>query len=116
MPRVVIARHLPEAGRTLLAQHFEVDDDASRDLAARVRGADGLIADPTAPVDAQLLDAAGDSLKVVANFAVGYDNIDVAACHERGVVVTNTPDVLTRHGGARAGADARGCAPLGRGR
>jgi len=95
MPRVVIARHLPEAGRTLLAQHFEVDDDASRDLAARVRGADGLIADPTAPVDAQLLDAAGDSLKVVANFAVGYDNIDVAACHERGVVVTNTPDVLT---------------------
>ena len=95
MPRVVIARHLPEAGRTLLAEHFEVDDDASRDLAARVRGADGLIADPTAPVDGQLLDAAGDSLKVVANFAVGYDNIDVAACHERGVVVTNTPDVLT---------------------
>ena len=43
----------------------------------------------------ELLDAAGDSLRVVANFAVGYDNIDVAACHERGVVVTNTPDVLT---------------------
>ena len=47
------------------------------------------------PVDAELLDAAGPSLRVVANFAVGYDNVDVAACRERGVVVTNTPDVLT---------------------
>ena len=46
-------------------------------------------------VDAELLDAAGASLRVVANFAVGYDNVDVAACRERGVIVTNTPDVLT---------------------
>ena len=47
------------------------------------------------PVDEELLDAAGDALRVVANFAVGYDNIDVDACRARGVVVTNTPDVLT---------------------
>ena len=53
------------------------------------------MADPTVPVDAALLDAAGESLRVVANFAVGYDNIDLAACRERGVTVTNTPDVLT---------------------
>ena len=52
-------------------------------------------ADPTVRVDGGLLDAAGDSLRVVANFAVGYDNIDVGACRQRGVVVTNTPDVLT---------------------
>ena len=47
------------------------------------------------PVDAELLDAAGPSLRVVANFAVGYDNVDLEACRERGVIVTNTPDVLT---------------------
>ena len=58
-------------------------------------GAAALVADPTVPVDAELLDAAGASLRVVANFAVGYDNVDVAACRERGVIVTNTPDVLT---------------------
>ena len=58
-------------------------------------GAAAIVADPTVPVDAELLDAAGPSLRVVANFAVGYDNIDLEACRERGVVVTNTPDVLT---------------------
>ena len=93
-PRVVIARHLPEAGRALLADGFELDDGPG-DLRTRLRAAAALIADPTVPVDAELLDAAGGSLKVVANFAVGYDNIDLEACRERGVVVTNTPDVLT---------------------
>ena len=95
-PRVVIARYLPEAGRALLAERFEVDERRSaRSGRARAPAPTALIADPTVPVDAELLDAAGDSLKVVANFAVGYDNVDVAACHARGVVVTNTPDVLT---------------------
>jgi glyoxylate reductase len=46
-------------------------------------------------VDAELLDACGEGLRVVANFAVGYDNVDLDACRERGVTVTNTPDVLT---------------------
>ena len=69
---------------------------AGRDeLLERVAGATALVADPTVPVDGELLDAAGATLRVVANFAVGYDNVDVAACRERGVVVTNTPDVLT---------------------
>jgi glyoxylate reductase len=96
---VVIARYLPEAGRALLAERYEVDEGRAESdpaaLASRVAGCAGLVADPTVPVDAALLDAAGDTLRIVANFAVGYDNIDVAACHERGVVVTNTPDVLT---------------------
>jgi len=47
------------------------------------------------PIADASLDAAGESLKVVANFAVGYDNVDLDACRERGVIVTNTPDVLT---------------------
>jgi glyoxylate reductase len=96
---VVIARHLPEAGRALLAERFEVDENAAesepRALAERVAGAAAIVADPTVPIDAEVLDAAGGSLRVVANFAVGYDNIDVPACRNRGVVITNTPDVLT---------------------
>ena len=90
----MIARHLPEAGRALLAERFGLDEGEA-ELADRVAGAAALVADPTVPVDAALLDAAGESLRVVANFAVGYDNIDLAACRERGVTVTNTPDVLT---------------------
>jgi glyoxylate reductase len=97
--RVVIARDLPAAGRELLEQHFDVVvGGLSLDRGAlleRVRGADAIVADPTVPVDAELLDAAGPSLRVVANFAVGYDNVDLEACRERGIVVTNTPDVLT---------------------
>jgi glyoxylate reductase len=99
LPRVVVARYLPPAGRDLLAPRYEVDEGSAepdRDaLEQRVAGAAALVADPTVPVDAELLDAAGGTLKIVANFAVGYDNVDVPACHERGVVVTNTPDVLT---------------------
>ena len=46
-------------------------------------------------VDVEVLDAAGPGLRVVSNFAVGYDNIDVAACRARGISVGNTPGVLT---------------------
>jgi glyoxylate reductase len=63
-------------------------------LLAEVPGADGLIALLVDPVDAELL-AAAPGLRVVANFAVGFDNVEVAAASARGVVVTNTPDVLT---------------------
>jgi glyoxylate reductase len=98
-PRVVVARYLPEAGRARLAERYELDEDGAQpdreELLRRVAGAAALVADPTVPVDAELVDAAGESLRVVANFAVGYDNVDVAACRERGVIVTNTPDVLT---------------------
>jgi glyoxylate reductase len=65
------------------------------ELLRRVEGAAAIVADPTVAVDDELLDAAGPSLRVVANFAVGYDNVDLNACRARGVVVTNTPDVLT---------------------
>jgi len=63
-------------------------------LLENVRGASGIITLLSDRVDAELMDAAGPSLKVVANYAVGYDNIDVAAARERGIVVANTPGVL----------------------
>jgi glyoxylate reductase len=96
---VVIARVLLPAGLGPLQERFEVREgglDAGRDdLLGLAPGADALVADPSVPVDTDILEACGDGLRVVANFAVGHDNIDLAACAERGVLVTNTPDVLT---------------------
>jgi glyoxylate reductase len=64
------------------------------EMAAGTRGAAGVLPVNGAPVSTAVLDAAGPRLRVVANFGVGYDNVDVAACTARGVIVTNTPDVL----------------------
>ena len=58
-------------------------------------GVDAIVADPTVDVGDQLLQAAGPQLRVVANFGVGIDNIDLDECRRRDVIVTNTPDVLT---------------------
>jgi glyoxylate reductase len=58
------------------------------------RGLTGLVPVNGARVDEGVLDAAGDSLRIVANFAVGYDNVDVPTCTARGILVSNTPDVL----------------------
>jgi glyoxylate reductase len=70
-------------------------EKALRDvMLAGVPGISGLLPVNGAPVTAEVMDAAGPSLKVIANFGVGYDNIDVAAATERGIVVTNTPDVV----------------------
>ena len=97
---VVVCRVLLPAGLDLLTDRYEVSVgglDATRErLLELVPGASALVPDPTVPVDGELLDAAGEQLKVSANFAVGYDNVDLDACRERGVIVTNTPDVLTQ--------------------
>jgi glyoxylate reductase len=98
-PIVVIARHLLPAGLEPLRERYEVHEgglETTREqLLELVPGAAALVADPSVPVDAGLLDACGGQLKVVANFAVGHDNVDLAACAERGVQVTNTPGALT---------------------
>jgi glyoxylate reductase len=98
-PRVVVAAALPAAGLELLQPRYVVDAGGNRPergwLLEHVRGATGLVAGPRVRVDSELLDAAGVSLKVVANFGVGYDHIDVEAVRARGIRATNTPDVLT---------------------
>ena len=95
----MILRELLPAGRDLLQQHFEVESlglEADRKtMLAGAKGADALVTDLTFPVDGELLDAAGPQLKVVANFGVGYDNVDLEACAARDVTVTNTPGALT---------------------
>lgn len=97
--KAVVARVLLPAGLELLSDRLEVSQgglDVTRaELEAMVPGAVALVPDPSVSVDADLLDLCGDQLQVVSNFAVGYDNVDIAACKERGVVVTNTPGVLT---------------------
>lgn len=101
MARVVITGRIPgEAVERLRAVHdvsaWESHETISRaELLERVKGADAILSLLTEKVDAELLDAAGPQLRVVANVAVGYNNIDVAACTERGIRVTNTPGVLT---------------------
>ncbi len=99
-PAVLICRRLLPAGRDLLEEAgCEIRegglDATAEELRNLAPGCAAIVADPSVPVDAALLDAAGPDLRVVANFAVGYDNVDVGACRERGVIVTNTPGVLT---------------------
>lgn len=99
--RIVVTNRIPQAAVDLLRVAHDVDareadETASREeTLRRIAGADGVITMITDRVDDEFLDAAGDQLKVVANVAVGYNNIDVAACARRGVVATNTPGVLT---------------------
>jgi len=72
------------------------DSKASTDeLIAFVPGLDALVTMYTDPVDEALLDAAGEGLKIICNFAVGFDNINISACKNRGVIVCNTPDAVT---------------------
>jgi glyoxylate reductase len=101
MSAVYVSRPSPAPGAAaLVAAGIEVeqqpfDRPPTRDeLLAGVRGKQALLCLLTERIDGELLDASPD-LRVVANLAVGYDNVDVAAATARGVVVTNTPDVLT---------------------
>ncbi|MET3903009.1 D-glycerate dehydrogenase [Paenarthrobacter sp. 4246] len=101
MSRVVVTGRIPDAAiEKLRTEHhveaWEGPETITREeLLRRVAGADAIVSLLTERVDAEVLDAAGPQLKVVANVAVGYDNIDVPACTARGVVATNTPGVLT---------------------
>jgi glyoxylate reductase len=99
MPSVFVTGPLPESALEILRGVADVEvaqatPDAAR-LHEAVRGHSAIVSLLTSRIDAAVLDAAGASLKVVSNVAVGYDNIDIAAAQERGVIVTNTPDVLT---------------------
>jgi glyoxylate reductase len=100
-PRVFVTRRVPEAVRLELERSFALDlhdsewPPSREELLARVERAAGLVTMLTDRVDAELLDAAGPQLRIVANYAVGLDNVDIDACRARDIVVTHTPDVLT---------------------
>jgi glyoxylate reductase len=98
--RIAVTRALPEGGLEVLRRLGDVwvnpePRPLGREaLHAAVRGVDAIVTMPADPVDGALLDAAGPQLRIVANYAVGFDNIDVEACRVRGVAATNTPDSL----------------------
>ncbi|MFB8239327.1 2-hydroxyacid dehydrogenase [Kitasatospora purpeofusca] len=100
-PPVLVTRRLaPGVVERLSAQlpatlHDSELPMSREELLAAVRGRRALITTLDERVDAELLDAAGPDLEIVANHAVGYHNVDVEACAERGITVTNTPGVLT---------------------
>lgn len=101
-PIIAVTRMLPDAGMTMLAEAGDIElrvwpgdlPPSPDELAALVDGVDGVISLVTDPIGGDLLDR-NPSIRVLSNFAVGYDNIDVAAATERGVLVCNTPGVLT---------------------
>jgi glyoxylate reductase len=100
-PRIVVTRRIPEPALELLRAAGETWVSSrdrpltSHELHSAVAGADAVVALLHDRVDEAFLEAAGERLRVVANVAVGYDNVDLAACTRRGVLVTNTPGVLT---------------------
>ena len=101
MSSIVVTRRIPEPALDLLRAAGDTwvsPEDrplTTEELHDAVAGADAVVTLLHDRVDDAFLDAAGAQLRVVANVAVGYDNVDVAACTRRAVIVTNTPGVLT---------------------
>ncbi|MBI1795008.1 MAG: D-glycerate dehydrogenase [Chloroflexi bacterium] len=99
-PKVFVTREIPDKGLDLVKEFCDADiwpheiPPARAELVARVRDVDGLLSMLTEKVDAELMDAA-PRLKVISNFAVGVDNVDVPAATARKIPVGNTPGVLT---------------------
>ena len=82
-----VTGELPARVQEALAESFALVD--------AVEGADGILSVLTTPVDGELLDRAGQQLRIVANYGVGVDNVDLEAARARDVLIANTPDVLT---------------------
>jgi glyoxylate reductase len=101
LPKVFVSRIIPEEGLAPIraackAEIWQDELPPPRDaLLNAIEGCDGVLTLLTDKVDDEFLDRAGPQLKVVSNFAVGFDNVDVAGCTKRGVAVGNTPGVLT---------------------
>ena len=102
MSKVFVTRKIPESGIELLRKaglEVEISDFDGvlprEQLLQKVKGADAILSLLTDKMDAELMDAAGPQLKIIANYAVGYDNINLADAAARKIIITNTPDVLT---------------------
>ena len=101
MAKIVVTGKIPEVALEKLKKSHEViswgeETPISRDeMLKRVSGANIIVSLLTEKIDEEVLASAGNDLKAVCNVAVGYNNIDVAACKSKNVLVTNTPGVLT---------------------
>lgn len=101
LPKVFVARRIPQCGLDRLAQHADVRLHDGRlppsrsELLAGVQDCNGILSLLSDQIDSEVIEAAGPNLSVIANFAVGFNNIDVAEATRRKIAVGNTPDVLT---------------------
>ena len=100
-PKVFVTRVIPDKGLDLIKDECDLDlwqselPPTREELSQHIRGVDGLLSLLTDRIDGDIMDEAGPQLKVISNFAVGFDNIDVPAATARNIPIGNTPDVLT---------------------
>jgi len=98
---VYVTRMLPEQVIDLLKMHCNVELNpydriiARGELLEKVKGKNAILPMVTEKIDAEVFDAAGSECRIVANYGVGYNNVDIGEATKRGIMVTNTPDVLT---------------------
>ncbi|HDM67370.1 MAG TPA: D-glycerate dehydrogenase, partial [Thermoplasmatales archaeon] len=98
--KIFVTRRIPEEGIKLLRRHHEVEVNPEdrilekHEIIDALKDKEGLLCLLTDPIDAEVIKSA-PKLKMISNYAVGYDNIDVKAATERGIPVSNTPGVLT---------------------
>ena len=100
--KVLVTRRIPEPGLKILESAglevdlWEFDSPIPREeLIKRIKGKDALLSQLVDKIDSEVINAGLPTLKVVSNYAVGYDNIDIEYCRDKGIIVTNTPGVLT---------------------
>jgi glyoxylate reductase len=99
--RVFVTRKIPEAGLTRLQECFDVEVSpfdrnlTPAEIIEMAAGARGLVSIATDTIDRELIDRLTD-IEIIANYAVGFDNIDIEYARKKGIPVTNTPDVLTQ--------------------
>ncbi len=100
-PSIFVTRKLPPAAMSFLDENFQVECNPHNRVLLReellnaVQGKDGILSLLTDAMDGEVMDSAGNRLKMIANYAVGFNNIDVSAATERRIAVSNTPGVLT---------------------
>ena len=100
-PKVFITRRIPDPGLNLIYEECDVDlwdqdlPPSKEELLQHVPGVDGILSLLSDPIDAEVIQAAGENLKVISNYAVGYNNIDIQEATQRKIAVGNTPGVLT---------------------
>ncbi len=100
--KVLVTRKLPGQAVKILQEKYTVTLNTEphaikrNDLKKMVVGKDAILCLLTDKIDKEIMDLSGKQLKIIANYAVGYDNIDISEAKKRGIIVTNTPGVLTQ--------------------
>ena len=101
LPKVLVTRRIPQSGLNIIEENCEVklwDQELPPNpekLLELVPGVSGILSLLTDPINAHVMDTAGPQLKVISNYAVGFNNIDITAANKRGIAIGNTPEVLT---------------------